>query len=138
MLRARLERRSYVESVGKKITLRVTQVRTVEPHIRLVEDAVHRQPRPLASFQRLHLEPPPVEKRAVRAGEGGFRTPVARHHQWLPTFIVQVGTWEAAAQIFVRFGRHPCAAEVGLFYAIWRRRAHVRGFLISLAKTATD
>ncbi len=98
---AGVDGRGDVEAVGEKVTLRVSQIGAVQPHIRLVKDPLHDQPRPRRLGQRAHLEAPPVQQRAVRGGKRRLRLPVAGDHDRLPGAIVEIGAGEAAAQVLV-------------------------------------
>ena len=84
VLAAGAQRVGDLEGVRGEVALGVAEVRPVEPHVALVEEAVEGQPG-AATLGRAHrVEGPPVEQRSVGVGEGGGRAPVAGDLDGLP------------------------------------------------------
>ena len=78
----------HVEAVGEEVALRIAEVGAVQPHVRLVEDAVERDPAAPAGRRRGELEAPAVEDRAVAVGQLGMGPPVPGYLDLQPVAVV--------------------------------------------------
>ena len=102
----------YLELMGEEITLGVADVRAVEPHIALVEDAVEAKPDSILARRNRRVEPVPVQQRAIDCGQFGRAGPVPRHYDGRPSVFAEVALVEAAAEFVVRRVRCPLSREL--------------------------
>jgi len=102
----------YLELMGEEITLGVADVRAVEPHVALVEDAVEAKPDSILAGRNRRVEPVPVEQRAIDCGQFGCARPVPRHDDRRPSVFAEVALVKAAAEFVVRRMRGPFSRQL--------------------------
>jgi hypothetical protein len=106
------QRLGDLEGVGHEVPLGVAEVRAVEPHVALVEEAVERQPGAAVGGRCRRVEGAAVQEGSVGVGERRRRPPVARHLHALPAVGVEVVVLPGAPQVLVGDGGPPGAREL--------------------------
>ena len=87
----------YLELMGEEITLGVADVRAVEPHVALVEDAVETQPHPFVDGGNGCAEAMPIQHGTVDGGQTGRAGPVAGHGDVRPSVVAEFTFLKAAS-----------------------------------------